>query len=155
MTARFEGSRLEMVTCLLRERGPMTAVRIGEELDIPTKHISVTIAAARARRPGKSFRIVRYEPQTGRRSPDHPVWSASHGQDAERQPYDKAARSAAWEARRRQRMGASRNAMQAARRAAQQGRCGAFNPYLQLVQASSRGNVAAMAARLAKKAPAT
>ncbi len=152
MGAGYKGSRLEMVTNLLRDCGPMTAERIGEELDIPTELITVTIQAARARRPGQSFRIVRYVSQIGRWSPAHCVWSASSGQDAERPPYDRAARVSEWEARRRERHGESRRARMAIYNAARRGRPVVANPYLQLVPVTSRGYVAAAASSQMKRA---
>lgn len=145
MGSRYKGSRLAQVEALLRDRGPMTALRIAEELDYPTDRITITIQAARARRPGNSFRITRYEPQVGRWLRDQPVWSASRGQDVEHRPADVAARAVAYQQRYRERNRARRQVSMVTRNAVRRGTETARNPYLQLVPAQYRGYLAAAA----------
>jgi hypothetical protein len=143
--ARAE-TRLAAVEALLRERGPMTAARIAEELDVPTDRITLTIQSARSRRPGRSFRIIRYEPQIGVWASDRPVWSRSDGRDVPRPLVDKKARADAYQKRYREKHAGVRRVRMAARNAARRSTAATGNPYLQLVKASSRGYVAAMAA---------
>lgn len=154
MPKRYETTRLAAIEAILRRNGPMTAPEIADEMEIPTQLVTNTIQSARSRRPGKSFRIARYQPVIGRWAPDAPVWAAAAGKDVERGVVDPGARSAAWEQRRRERHGQARTARNRVIKAAKRGVDLHINPYLQLLPASSRGYIAARAANSALRSAA-
>lgn len=70
--------------------GPMSSVEIAAHLGWPRNRVEATVSMARTNHPGKFFRIVRYELQSGRQGREVSIYAAGPGPDAPRPDFGKA-----------------------------------------------------------------
>lgn len=140
------------IIATLREHGPMTGDALAEHLDLTTRTVGTAISSARLQKPGEIFRVVRYQPVTGRRQADACVFAAEAGEDVPRTPYNKAKqrrRQAQAKARYRDKNRPAINAKSQIHKAARTGRAVAVNPWLQLAAPNVRATMARMASMAA------
>ena len=129
---RFQPIHRARIIAALQDAGPMTSEEVAEYLDLPQKVVRTCIASTRWLLPQQVFRIVRYQPVTGYRGRDLPVYAAEAGSDA---PHivNRAKRRKQAEARYREKHRASINARGRATVMAP------VNPWLQLAPPEIRG----------------
>lgn len=129
---RFQPIHRSRIVAALQEAGPMTAEEIAEYLDLSKKAVRACIASTRWLLPQQVFRAVRYQPVTGYRGRDLPVYAAEAGADANH-IVNPAKRRKQAEARYREKHRASINARGRATVMAP------VNPWLQLAPPEIRG----------------
>lgn len=129
---KFQPIHRARIVAALQESGPMTSAEASEYLDLPHKVVRASIASTRWLLPQQVFRIVRYQPVTGYRGRDLPVYSAETGPDAAH-IVNPAKRRKQAEARYREKHRASINARGRTTVAAP------ANPWLQLAPPEIRG----------------
>lgn len=79
---KFQPIHRARIVAALQESGPMTSAEVAEYLDLPHKIVRACIASTRWLLPQQVFRIVRYQPVTGYRGRDLPMYAAEAGPDA-------------------------------------------------------------------------
>ena len=79
---KFQPIHRARIVAALQESDPMTSAEASEYLDLPHKIVRACIASTRWLLPRQVFRIVRYQPVTGYRGRDLPVYAAEAGPDA-------------------------------------------------------------------------
>ena len=122
---KFQPIHRSRIVAALQDAGSMTAAELAEYLDLPKKVVCACIASTRWLLPQQVFRIVRYQPVTGRRGRDLSVFAAEAGADAPHYVNPKQRRKQA-EARYRTKHRAVINARSRAKSTAP------INPWLQL-----------------------
>lgn len=79
---KFQPIHRARIVAAPQESGPMTSAEVAEYLDLPHKVVRACIASTRWLLPQQVFRIVHYQPVTGYRGRDLPVYAAEEGPDA-------------------------------------------------------------------------
>ena len=79
----------DAITAALKECGPMSVVEICERLNMERSRVNSCLTTARTNHPGKFFRIVRYQPQSGSKGREAPIYAAAPGRDADRPVFDR------------------------------------------------------------------
>lgn len=68
----------------------MSVVEIAQHLGLQRSRVDASITGARKHHPGKFFRVVRYQMQTGIQGRDARIYAAGPGPDASRPSFDEA-----------------------------------------------------------------
>lgn len=126
------------VIAVLKEYGPMTKNDIAEVLGWHPARVHSTLANARRLRPGKVFRVVRYQRSEDGKSKDQSVYAAGPGQDVPRPQIDAIERRKETQSRYRNRHKAAINARMRMRRAKQHGHSIVPNMFAQLAPPAVR-----------------